>query len=296
MLQLERSYATQFNQRMEGLSKKVEDKVNQSLKKVVEEKTKSIKREVNSDILKLNRQLKEANKDVDKIKETVIPTVQEKLGDEIDELRRSVRNLHEKMDANHSAATNTRATEENRHKNIIIRNMVYRENENVKRRVNGLIQDSLKLKDISVENAIRKPNKSESKPGIIIATLKSNEEKQSIMKHKRNLRYSSRYSQVYIENDIPANQRAVNSNFRAIIHALGGDRLQLRGSRISLKDEHTEHSNESRYYERHSRDSHTQGSGGYERNRGNDHTSQEYRKPRRQYESRSYGANARYRH
>ena len=54
-----------------------------------------------------------------------------------DEVRRSVRDFG----ANHSAATNTHATEKNRDKNIIIRNMVYRENENVKRRVNGLIQD-----------------------------------------------------------------------------------------------------------------------------------------------------------
>ena len=57
------------------------------------------------------------------------------------------------------------------------------------------------------------------------------------MKHKRNLQNSSRYSKVYIENDIPANQRAINSNVRTIINALGGDRLQLKGSRISIRDE-----------------------------------------------------------
>ena len=145
--------------------------------------------------------------------------------------------------------------QENRHTNIVIRNMVQRENENVERRVNGLIQDSLRLRDISVAKAVRKQSRSDSKPGLIIATMKSNEDKETVMKHKRHLKNSSRYEHVYIENDIPASQRAVNSNFRTPINALGRDTFQLKGSRISVREETSETGNSQRYDYNDSRES-----------------------------------------
>ena len=132
----------EFNNRMEGLSKKVEDKVNQTLKKNIEEKAKSIKKEMVANISKLNKQVKDVHRDIDRIKETVIPTLQEKLGDEIADLRGSVSDLREQLKSKPRSETSNPTSEENRHKNIIIRNIVQRENENVERRVNGLIQDS----------------------------------------------------------------------------------------------------------------------------------------------------------
>ena len=51
--------------------------------KNVDDKAKSIRKDVNSDIVKLNSHIKDVNKVMDKINETVIPTVKEKLGLEI---------------------------------------------------------------------------------------------------------------------------------------------------------------------------------------------------------------------
>ena len=55
------------------------------------------------------------------------------------------------------------------------------------------------------------------------------------MKYKNKLKDSSRYNKVYIENDIPAAQRAINSNFRTLLNVLGENNLQLKGSRISVR-------------------------------------------------------------
>ena len=43
------------------------------------------------------------------------------------------------------------------------------------------------------------------------------------------------YKNVYIEHDVPAAQRAINSNFRTLLNALGESNLQLKGSRISFR-------------------------------------------------------------
>ena len=187
------------------------------------------------------KQVKDAGKVIDRIKETIIPTMQETLGDEIDELPSSMNRLRDQVKDRPDSSCSL--PQENRHTNIVIRNMVQRENENVERRVNGLMQDSLRLRDISVAKAVRKQSRSDSKPGLIIATMKSNEEKETVMKHKRHLKNSSRYEHVYIENDIPASQRAVNSNFRTLINALGRDKFQLKEPRISVREETSETGN-----------------------------------------------------
>lgn len=88
----------EFNSRMEGLAEKVEVKVNQTMKKNVEEKVKPIQKEMVADISKITKHMKDVEKDMDKLKETIIPTVQEKLGDEIDDLRGSLSELRDQTE------------------------------------------------------------------------------------------------------------------------------------------------------------------------------------------------------
>ena len=52
------------------------------------------------------------------------------------------------------------------------------------------------------------------------------------MSIKRELKNSSRYKNVFVENDIPPGQRKLNSNLRTIVNTIGRDRLHFRGSRI----------------------------------------------------------------
>lgn len=73
------------------------------------------------------------------------------------------------------------------------------------------------------------------------------------MRLKKNLKYSARYRDVYIENDVPTHQRKLKSNLRTIVNTLGREKLRLRGSRIIRADEHFEYESreENRNTERH---------------------------------------------
>ena len=126
---------------------------------------------------------------------------------------------------------------DNRKKRIVIRNLKERENENVKDRVNNII-DYLKVREVSVEAAEKITNSCSSKPGIIIATFYTNEDKEQVIKAKKNLKNSARYHDVYIENDVPAHQHKLKNNLRTIVNTIGREKLRLQGSRIVKSDEH----------------------------------------------------------
>ena len=75
----------------------------------------------------------------------------------------------------------------------MIRNLKQQENENIKDRVNNII-DYLKLNNISVEAAERKVNNYNSKPGVVIATFYSSDDKERIIKVKKNLKDGTRFT------------------------------------------------------------------------------------------------------
>lgn len=81
--------------------------------------------------------------------------------------------------------------------------------------------DGLKLTNIGIKNVIRKSNRSDSKPGIVVISFENLVKKKSVLKEKRLLKNSSKYSNVFIENDLPLQQRIVNNNNRILLKALG---------------------------------------------------------------------------
>ena len=111
-----------------------------------------------------------------------------------------------------------------------MRNLREREAENIVDRVNNVI-GYLKVRAEVVE-AVRKESKSSSKPGIVIATLRTKEEKKQIMRAKNGLKNSSRYKNVYIEHDIPSYHRKIRNNLHRIVTTLGQEKLEIRGSRV----------------------------------------------------------------
>jgi len=72
--------------------------------------------------------------------------------------------------------------------------------------------DGLKLTNIGIKNVIGKTNRSDSKPGIVVISFENLVQKKSVLKEKRLLKNSSKYSNVFIENDLPLQQRIVNNN------------------------------------------------------------------------------------
>ena len=120
---------------------------------------------------------------------------------------------------------------------VIVRNLPERENENMMVEVNCLIKDGLKIRDITVESATRKSNYSaETNPGIVIAKFKSKYEKSTVMKNKNKLKDHRRFSNVFLEHDLPRHQRVVNANNRTIVKTLGKKELEIDAARVKVRD------------------------------------------------------------
>lgn len=228
------SIRADFNQRLEGLAKKVELRVLKAVENDTKEKLKKLEKEMRKDMDKMKRSLDNSEAGVRKLSQTDLPIVQEKLGDEIDRLAERVTSLE--RNKTDSSKFNEQERNDERTRRIVVRNLVERENENIKDRVNNII-DYLKVREISVETAERKANNYNSKPGVVIATFASKDDKEKVMKVKRNLKDGTRYHDVYLENDIPVHQRKMKNNLRTIVNTLGREKLKLRGSRIIRADE-----------------------------------------------------------
>ena len=63
---------------------------------------------------------------------------------------------------------------------------------------------------------------------------------------------------MFIENDVPAAQRAINANFRTLFNALAESNLQLKGSRISIRqygqEQYASHNRDESSYRQSGRD------------------------------------------
>ena len=214
-----------FNTRMDRLAKKIEKQVCESLSKDVDKKINKHEKEIEKKTKGFESSLKSVREKVKHLEETVIPTINERLGDEIDEVTR-------KCDQWEGSQQDKRVNN-----NFIVRNLPERENENTACEVIKILRDGLKFRDIAVESAVRKQNRQDDrKPGIIMVTCKSKEDKQTIMKSKRHLKDTRRYEKVFIENDLPKSQRVLNSNLRTIVRTIGSDKLKVKGSYVSVRE------------------------------------------------------------
>ena len=80
----------------------------------------------------------------------------------------------------------------------------------------GIIRDGLKLKDINVVKAVRKATIN-GKPGVIIASIETLEQKRTIMENKKSLKNTDAFKKVYIEEDRPLQTRVAESNMKSIL-------------------------------------------------------------------------------
>lgn len=197
-------------------------------KKTISEKVQQLSQDLNRRSKKTDENVNCINEKVKKLEERVLPTVQEHIGDELDSLTSRINEIDGKLQNNQNHSHNSTNS-------FIIRNLPERERENIVNEVNCLLKDGLKIRDIKIDSAERKENRgNDGKPGVIVAKCKAREDKQTIMKCKSKLKDSRRYERVFIEHDVPKQQRVFNSNMRAIINTLGRDKLQLKGARVSV--------------------------------------------------------------
>ena len=220
-----------------------------------------------------------------RLEENIIPSENEKLGDEIDDLTSRVKDLERKYNSKDCNDANETIR-------IIIRNLPERINEDLHERISNLIQHGLRLSDIDIVSAERKISNSQHKPGVIIVTLKEEGDRKKIMANKSTLKNSERYERVFIEFDLPPYQRALKSNLHTIAQTLGRGKLQVRGSRLYEVEENRPHTPEDNTYYRNSRDEDNTAVGNqnnWERNSHRRYDDQRYRTDERIYqEERSF--------
>ena len=115
---------------------------------------------------------------------------------------------------------------------IVIRNLPEGENENTGQKVNGLLRDGMKLRNVAVETAERKKSYRRDTPGLVIAKLKSREDYGLVMKHKAKLKDSRNFSQVMVGPDRPKQERQQESNLKSIVNAVAKDKLMVKNGRV----------------------------------------------------------------
>ena len=156
-----------FNNRIEGLAKKVETKVTKAIDKELDNKVKSMRSGFDKDKNKIKTSNDKILKSVNKLEETTLPTFKEELGDKIDELNRRLKQLEEVRP--NGQTKNRPQISDDLKRSVVFKNLEERENENMKDRVNSLIYNGLRLDTIKVISATRKSTRRELKSGVIVA-------------------------------------------------------------------------------------------------------------------------------
>ena len=171
---------------------------------------------------------KRVNAEVSRIKKDVDAQIESVK----DEIAVDIAEIHEKLE---TINLERPSSQPDISRNIVIRNLPQSSNERIDTKVNGLLRDGLKLGNITVGSAERKgTHESSDKPGVVVATLKSSEDKKKVMTNKNKLKNSRQYSGVYINHDQSRDERLFADNFRAILSAVknGDTNLTLRGARV----------------------------------------------------------------
>ena len=126
-------------------------------------------------------------------------------------------------------------TEIQNRRNIVVRNLKCDPKETTDKnvtlnKVKSLVRDGLKLTDVQILAAERKQAR-DGKPGVIIATVETTEQKTKLMQNKKSLKKSKDYESVYIEDERPPSQRLNEANMRTLLKACGksGDFIVANG-------------------------------------------------------------------
>ena len=193
---------------------------------------KNLSQDIQTSYAKLEKRLDNLEKDLEgKITElisvaikTEVNKLRSEYSSEIDSLKSKVSQLEKSyadIVKNNGHVVNS-AFEE-RKKRIVVRGLPCDRNESAQvthDKVMGLIRDGCKLADVKVTKAERKFSRGR-KPGPVIATIESFEQKQKLMKSKNMLKNIEQYKKVYIDNDYAPEVRNADTNLRTILKEIG---------------------------------------------------------------------------
>ena len=181
---------------------------------------------------RVNTELNRIKKDVDERIDTFKETLRSEINEDLDEINEKLSKL-QRPEAGPSRSLN-----------VVIRGLPESESENISSKVNSLIKDGLHLRSVSVKSAVRKTSRNQSKPGVVIASLKNADDKRKVMEQKSHLKDSRQYKDLFIHHDQSPEQRIMANNFKTVLSALNGTNvnLSLRGTRVVRSNQQREES------------------------------------------------------
>ncbi|XP_053402913.1 putative uncharacterized protein DDB_G0286901 [Mercenaria mercenaria] len=173
---------------------------------------------------------KRVNAEVSRLKSDInmrINAFTEDIRQEMADMEGKVKNILEISNANVNNS-------EIRKQNVAVRGLPYHEGENLNVKVNSLIKDGIGIKNVSVLKTERKTVENSDKPGVVIATFQSMEDRRKVLSVKNKLKDSNQYDGVFISKDMSFDERSTSRNFMVIVNALreNGCNISLQGNRV----------------------------------------------------------------
>ena len=215
---------SQMQNNFSVLGRKLETLETNLEKKLTDKITKTLDKRVNAESTKLRKVIDDQVGDLRKEFESDLDDISEKIAH-----LTSVVNKKDSVQAN---------DDDTRKMNIVLRKLPESTNEDLNNKVNSLIKDGLKIRDIHVRSTERKQSFNESIPGVVVATLGSLDDKKRVLSAKASLRHSRRYRDVYIHGDQSRKERLYSANLRSLVNAYksGDNNIRVMGSRIVSGD------------------------------------------------------------
>ncbi|WAR08689.1 LOW QUALITY PROTEIN: hypothetical protein MAR_018647 [Mya arenaria] len=167
---------------------------------------------------RINSELNRIRRDVDDRMDVFKETMRVDVSEEITELKAKVDSL----------ADNRPASGNDIFRNIIIRGLAEIQNENTSKHA----KDILKLHGITCESAEHKTSTNQFNPAIIVARVRSIEDKRKVMLKKPELQRNPHFNKVFIDHDLSYADRFMSRHFRAVLKALNNQGLTMKGSRV----------------------------------------------------------------
>lgn len=208
----------------ESLSDKMKEMEHNIESKLVSKFNQQIDKRVNSESKKLKKEM-----------ESQLSSLRTDLCDDIAEINAKLNSLSDNFQSNQTSGQPVQDGQfQNMEKNIIIRNLPYTINEDLRGKVNGLFRDGLKMAEVVVDCVERKESRVESASGVVVVTLGSKEDKRNILRVKTRLNKNHRYKRVFIHPDLPKRERQLAANFRKVVNAVQNSDVKLfvKGSRV----------------------------------------------------------------
>lgn len=188
---------------------------------------------------KIKKEFVAVKKDVGGMIQTEANKVRIEVDRKIGALKES---LEVKLTAGHDRPERGSYETDNKKLNIVIKNLTElkeeEEEEGEKKdeftlhNVKSLVRDGLKIADVQITHAQRKPTKGKY-PGIVIATVDTLESKTKIMKTKSVLKYSEKFKNVYIDNDKTKKELDTERTLHTVLTEIGmRDKYRVSGARL----------------------------------------------------------------